>query len=163
MKTRVLSAQERVDWLRLARTETVGPVAFAHLLHRYGSAAAALAALPALARRGGRASPPASPSREEAEAELTAGEAFGARLLASCESEFPPRLAALDPPPPILWAAGDGVLLARPSLAVVGARAASAAGQRFARSLAAELGEAGFVIVSGLARGIDAAAHAGAL
>src|SRR5690606_9449656 len=125
--------------------------------------ALALAALPDLARRGGRTSRLAIPSQEDAERELAAGEALGARLVAACEPDFPPALAALDPPPPLIWTRGRIEVLNRPSVAVVGARVASAAGQRFARGLAAELGQAGLVVVSGLARGIDAAAHEGAL
>ena len=158
-----LSADERRAWLRLARTETVGPVAFDHLINRFGTAEGALAALPDLARRGGRNGPPRIPTEAEVEGELRAGEALGAVLLCACEARFPPALAALDPPPPVLWARGRADLLSRSSVAIVGARVASAAGQRFARGLAADLGKAGQVVVSGLARGIDGAAHEGAL
>lgn len=158
-----LSEAERRDWLRLARTENVGPVAFEQLLARFGSASRALDALPELARRGGRVRPLSAPTPAEAEAELQAGARIGARLLAACEPEYPQLLAAVDPPPPLLWVRGDPVLLNRPTVAMVGARIASAAGQRFARGLAGELGRAGHVVVSGLARGIDAAAHEGAL
>jgi DNA processing protein len=153
----------RLDWLRLARTETVGPVAFRHLIQRYGSASRALAALPELARRAGRAVPPRIPSENAAGAELEAGAAIGARLLCGYDADFPAALAAIDPPPPVLWALGDPTLLRRRAVAIVGARVASAAGCRFARGLAAELGRAGLVIASGLARGVDAAAHEGAL
>ncbi|MDP3175340.1 MAG: DNA-processing protein DprA, partial [Phenylobacterium sp.] len=90
-------------------------------------------------------------------------DALGARLIAACEDDFPQAVAALDPPPPVIWARGDLALLRRPCVAIVGARAASAAGQRFARGLASELGAAGLVVVSGMARGVDAAAHEGAL
>jgi DNA processing protein len=161
--TRELSFAERRDWLRLARTENVGPVTFAELIARFGDAAEALAALPRLARRGGRATPPRSAPAQEAEAEMEAGERLGARLICACEPAFPPGLAALDPPPPLIWTRGDVTLLSHPAVAVVGARIASASGQRFARQLAAEVGEAGFTIVSGMARGIDAAAHEGGL
>jgi DNA processing protein len=160
---RPLSAAERRDWLRLSRTETVGPVAFAHLIGRFGSAAAALDALPDLARRAGRLQPPKRPAADEVEREMEAGERLGARLIAACEPDYPRLLAAADPPPPLLWIRGDAALLNRPTAAVVGARIASAAGQRFARGLAAGLGQAGHVVVSGMARGIDAAAHEGAL
>lgn len=98
-----------------------------------------------------------------AQRELAAGEAIGARLLAACEPEFPPWLAAIDGAPPLLWIVGEPSLLLRRSVAIVGARVASAGGRRLARMLAAELGEAGYVVVSGMARGIDAAAHEGAL
>ncbi|MEO8113527.1 MAG: DNA-processing protein DprA, partial [Phenylobacterium sp.] len=161
--SRKLSDAQRRDWLRLARTENVGPVTFRQLIVRFGEPSLALAALPDLARRGGRMAGLAIPTEAEAAAELAAGEALGARVIAACEAEFPPALAALDPPPPLLWARGRIELLARSCVAVVGARVASAAGQRFARGLAAELGQAGQVIVSGLARGIDAAAHEGGL
>ncbi len=160
---RALSDTQRRDWLRLARTENVGPVTFDQLIGRYGEPSLALAALPELARRGGRTSPLRIPSEAEAAAELEAGAALGARLIAACEPGFPHVLAALDPPPPLLWARGDVAMLDRSAVAIVGARVASAAGQRFARGLAAELGAAGQVIVSGLARGIDSAAHEGAL
>ena len=158
-----LSAQTRRDWLRLARAETVGPVAFQHLIARYGDPSAALDALPDLARRGGRATVLRIPSAAEADAELAAGERLGALLLCASESAYPQALAALDPPPPVLWAIGRADLLHRPAAAIVGARVASAAGQRFARSLAVDLGAAGLVVVSGLARGIDAAAHEGGM
>jgi DNA processing protein len=155
------SPAERLARLRLARTERVGPVAFSGLLARFRSAERALEALPDLARRsGGQVRPP---SVSEIEAELQRGETIGARLLVLGDPGFPPQLAALDPPPPVLWTLGDAALLARPAVAVVGARIASAAGQRFARGLAQALGEAGYMVVSGLARGIDGAAHQGAL
>ena len=158
-----LSDRQRRAWLTLARTENVGPVAFEQLVDRFGSAAEALEALPELARRGGRTSALRLPAAAEIDKELADGAALGARLICSCESDFPQALAALDPPPPLIWARGRAELLERPSVAVVGARVASAAGQRFARGLAAELGQAGLVVVSGMARGIDGSAHEGAL
>ena len=158
-----LSDEQRRDWLRLARTENVGPVAFRYLIQTYGEPAQAIGTLPRMAERAGRARPPHVPSAAEAERELTAGAAIGARLLCAGEAAFPPMLAALDPPPPLIWVLGDGGLLHGRSVGVVGARNASAAGQRFARTLAHDLGEAGFTIVSGLARGIDGAAHEGSL
>ena len=156
-----LSDTERRDWLRLARTENVGPVTFDQLIRRFGGAGAALDALPHLAQRGGRAIRLADP--RAIDKELADGAALGATLIAACEAAFPQALAALDPPPPVIWARGRLELLDRSSVAVVGARVASAGGQRFARGLAADLGQAGHVIVSGLARGIDAAAHEGGL
>jgi DNA processing protein len=156
-----LSETERRDWLRLARTENVGPVTFDQLIQRFGTAGKALAALPELAQRGGRRIAIASDAAVDKE--LARGAALGARLIAACEASFPQALAALDPPPPILWVRGRVEILDRPSVAIVGARVASAAGQRFARGLAAELGQSGLTIVSGLARGIDAAAHEGSL
>ncbi len=152
---------ERFACLRLARTEGVGPVAFQHLVGRYGTAVRALAALPELARRAGRA--PAIYTPEQAYAELTEGEMLGGELLCVADPAFPEALRVLDPPPPVIWALGDAGILRRRTVAIVGARVASAAGCRFARGLASELGAEGLAIASGLARGVDAAAHEGAL
>lgn len=156
-----LPPAERFARLRLARTDRIGPVAFTQLLTRYGSAERALAALPDLARKSGAASVP--PPGEAVERELATGQQIGARLVVLGDPDYPAMLEALDPPPPILWTRGRTELLNRPSVAVVGARIASAGGQRIARGLAQQLGQAGHVVVSGLARGIDAAAHEGAL
>ncbi|MDO9076227.1 MAG: DNA-processing protein DprA [Brevundimonas sp.] len=153
---------ERFARLRLARTDQVGPVTFRQLLERFGSAERALDALPDLIRRGGRHGH-ALPPVDRIEAEMAAGERAGARLIILGDADYPDMLAAVDPPPPLLWTLGDASLMARPCIAVVGARIASAGGQRIARGLAQQLGEAGHVVVSGLARGIDAAAHTGAL
>lgn len=153
---------ERLARLRLARTDRIGPVAFSQLIARFGSARAALDALPDMARRAGGAALIA-PQVEAVDRELAAGEAAGARLLLLGDADWPEPLAALDPPPPLLWALGDPALMLRPCIALVGARSASAAGQRVARGLAAQLSEVGWVVVSGMARGVDAAAHAGAL
>ena len=158
-----LSPAERRDRLRLARSEGVGPVTYARLMERYGAASRALDALPRLAERGGRATPLKPATVAEAERELEAGARLGAHLLVAGEPAFPAPLLAIDPPPPAIWALGHPTLLLRPCVAIVGARIASAGGQRFARQLAAELGEAGLVVVSGLARGIDGAAHEGSL
>lgn len=152
---------ERFARLRLARTDRIGPVAFTQLIGRYGSALSALDALPDLVRKSGAASIP--PPVEAVEREIAAGEAIGARLLVLGDPDYPEMLAALDPPPPILWTRGRVDLLNQPSVAIVGARIASAGGQRIARGLAQQLGQAGHVVVSGMARGIDAAAHGGAL
>ena len=156
-----LDPAERFARLRLARTDRIGPVAFAQLIGRYGSALSALDALPDLVRKSGSASVP--PPVETVEREIAAGEAIGARLLVLGAPDYPEMLAALDPPPPILWTRGRVDLLNQPSVAIVGARIASAGGQRIARGLAQQLGQAGHVVVSGMALGIDAAAHEGAL
>lgn len=156
-----LDPAERLARLRLARTDRIGPVAFAQLIGRYGSALSALDALPDLVRKSGAASVP--PPVETVERETAAGEAIGARLLVLGDPDYPEMLVALDPPPPILWTRGRVDLLNQPSVAIVGARIASAGGQRIARGLAQQLGQAGHVVVSGMARGIDAAAHEGAL
>jgi DNA processing protein len=158
-----LSEAERRDWLKLSRTENVGPVTFDQLIRRFGTAGKALAALPDLARRGGRTAGLKLATDTAVDKELADGAASGAQLIAACEPAFPQALAALDPPPPLIWVRGRVELLHRACVAIVGARVASAAGQRFARGLAAELGQTGHVIVSGLARGIDAAAHEGAM
>jgi DNA processing protein len=157
-----LSDAERFARLRLARADRVGPVSFRQLLERFGGADRALDALPGLVRKGG-SSGYALPPTDRIEAELVAGEKKGARLLVFGDADYPPMLAAVDPPPPLLWALGDVSLLSKEAVGVVGARIASAGGQRIARGLSQSLGQAGFVVVSGLARGIDAAAHAGSL
>lgn len=157
-----LTDAERFARLRLARTDQIGPVTFRQLLERFGSAGRALEALPDLTRRGGTHGH-AIPPVEDIAAEMEAGERIEARLIVLGDADYPDMLAAVDPPPPLLWALGDASLMARPCIAVVGARIASAGGQRIARGLSQQLGEAGHVVVSGLARGIDAAAHAGAL
>lgn len=163
MQMRALTAAERRDWLRLIRSENVGPVTFHRLLERFGSAGAALDALPELARRAGRQAPLKAMSRGAAEAELAALEAHGARLIAACEPDYPRPLAAIEDAPPLIAVIGHVHLLHRPCVAMVGARNASLGARQFARELAAALGERGYTIVSGLARGIDAAAHEGAL
>ena len=156
-----LSEAERFARLRLARTERVGPVAFSQLIQRFGGAARAIDALPDMIRRAGGAGLP--PPVERIEAEIEAGERLGARLIVLGDAAYSPMLAAVDPPPPLLWTLGDVALLSKPSIAIVGARIASAGGQRMARGLAQQLGQQGHVVVSGLARGVDAAAHEGAL
>jgi DNA processing protein len=158
-KDKPLSACERVDWLRLIRSDHVGPRTFRALVGYYGGAEAALAALPNLARRGGASRPPRVHARADAERELAAAARLGVSLVALGERDYPPRLAMIDDAPPLLAVRGNPAAFAKPLVAIVGARNASAAGLRFAERLARDLGEAGFVIVSGLARGIDAAAH----
>ncbi|HML13720.1 MAG TPA: DNA-processing protein DprA [Xanthobacteraceae bacterium] len=153
-----LSDEERIDWLRLIRSENVGPRGFKSLLRFCGSARAALAQLPELARRGGAATVRIC-SRAEAERELAAARALGVRLIGLAEAAYPARLAEIDDAPPLISVRGNLAALARPMVAMVGSRNASAAGSKIAAQLARGLGEAGFVVVSGLARGIDAAAH----
>ena len=153
-----LSDEERLDWLRLIRSENVGPRSFKSLLRYCGSARAALAQLPELARRGGAARVRIC-SRAEAERELAATRALGVRLVGLREAAYPARLAEIDDAPPLLAVRGGASALARPMIAMVGSRNASAAGAKIAAQLARDLGDAGFIIVSGLARGIDAAAH----
>jgi DNA processing protein len=162
-KTDLLSDEERLDWLRLIRSDAVGARTFHALRRQFGSARAALDALPELARRGGAAGPIRVCSRAEAEQELKAAAALGIRLIASSEPDYPARLREIDDAPPLLAVRGHAAVLARPMMAMVGSRNASGAGAKFASRLAHELGEAGLVIVSGLARGIDAAAHKASL
>jgi DNA processing protein len=158
-----LSRQETVDWLRLIRSENVGPVSFHALLRRFGTVPAALEMLPQLAKRGGRRAPIRICSQREAERELSRLEELGGRALAVGTAAYPPLLSALDDAPPLLFARGHLELFEKPAIALVGARNASANGRRMARELAAALGAEGLLVVSGLARGIDGAAHAGAL
>lgn len=162
-RRRPLTREETLDWLRLMRSENVGPITFFQLLRRFGSAAAALAALPELAKRGGRRRPVQICPSAAAERELSRLEALGAQLLVHGGPGYPPALAAIDDAPPLLALLGSGHLLERPAIAVVGARNASANGRSLARRVAAELAAERFLVVSGLARGIDAAAHVGAL
>jgi len=150
------------DRLRLLRTSGIGPVTYRHLIARFGSAAEALAAVPDLARRGGGKAPTLR-SRDDAQREIARVEQLGARFLVLGQGLYPRLLAELEDAPPLLIAKGDLKLLDRPAVAIVGARNASAAACRFARGLAHDLGANGLVVVSGLARGIDSAAHDGAL
>src|SRR5712692_4799400 len=158
-----LSAETKLDWLRLIRSDNVGPRTFRALINHYGGAGAALAGLPDLARRGGASGPARICSYDEAERELKAATARGVSFLALAELEYPQRLAMIDDAPPLLAARGKLAALALPMVAIVGARNASAAGMRFAERLARDLGAAGFAITSGLARGIDGAAHRASL
>jgi DNA processing protein len=160
---RALSAAERLDWLRLIRTENVGPITFRNLMARFHNAGAALTALPDLAARGGRQKPLKPVSKAEAERELAALAKAGGELIAMVEPDYPPWLAAVDDAPPVIAVRGNRHLLTREMVALVGARNASVNGRRFAQRLAGEIGGAGYVVASGLARGIDAAAHTGAL
>ncbi len=157
------AAPDPIDHLRLARAEGVGPVAWRRLLARYRTPARALEALPELARTGGRSAAPRIPSVGEATREIDGVRAIGGRLLVLGEPGYPSLLALLDDAPPLIAILGDVAALSDRAVALVGGRNASANGQRMAANLAEELAGAGLVIVSGLARGIDAAAHAGAL
>ncbi len=153
---------ERRAWLRLARTENVGPVTFRNLIARFGSATAALEELPRLASRGGGKNF-VLPDETEALRELDALAMLGGRMIAACEPEYPRGLKALEAPPPILSMLGHPHLLQKEMIAIVGARNASALARKFADMLARELGFAGLVVVSGMARGIDSSAHEAAL
>ncbi|GGE79561.1 DNA-processing protein DprA [Sphingomonas prati] len=152
---------DRIARLRLIRTGGIGPVTYKQLIARFGTPAAALAALPDLARRGGGKAPPIA-TLATVEAEVEAVERLGARYLFMGQGLYPALLARIETAPPALILRGRTALLERPAVAIVGARNASAAAVRFARGLAAELADAGLLVVSGLARGIDTAAHQGA-
>jgi DNA processing protein len=156
-----LDDAERLACLRLIRSSQVGPVTFRELINHFGGAANALKALPSFARRAGRAVEICP--EEDAVAELRAARKVGARPVFTIEPGYPPALAAVDAPPPLLYVKGRPELLAAPCVAIVGSRQASAAGTKLSRLFARELAEGGLVIVSGLARGIDAAAHEASL
>ncbi len=157
-----LAPAEKIAWVRLARSAQVGPQTFRALLDEFGTAQAALAALPDLAGRGGMRGYRPCPE-DAAMQELQQAELCGARLICLPEAAFPALLREIDPPPPLIYAKGNTALLRRPGVAIVGSRNASALGLSFASSLAADIAEAGFPVISGLARGIDTAAHRGSL
>jgi DNA processing protein len=160
---RILTDEERIDWLRLSRTAQVGPITFFALLSRFGSVSRAIDELPRLAAKAGRAKATAIPPAGDIKRELDKAAKLGVRHIAACEPDYPEALAAIEDAPPIIAAGRDLSLFTRPSVAIVGARNASLNGKRIAARLAADLAEAGFVIVSGLARGIDTEAHKAAL
>ena len=158
-----LTDEQRFDWLRLIRSENVGPRTFRALVNEMGGARAALEALPELARRGGAKRPIRIAGADEVERELAAARRAGVRFIALGEPEYPPLLRQIDSAPPILAVKGRDEALQQPAVAIVGSRNASAAGLAFADRLARGLGEAGYVVVSGLARGIDLRAHAASI
>lgn len=159
----IFSTEEKLDWLRLSRTENIGPITFYKLLEVYGTAKNALDALPELSKKGGRKKPLIAPAPKEIEKEYTALQKLGGDMVCAGEDAYPLSLAAIDDAPPILSYIGDLQLTRPPCLAMVGARNASLNSKKFAYKIAKELGQSGQIIVSGLARGIDTAAHEGAL
>lgn len=161
---RRLTDAQRTDWLRLIRTETVGPATFRRLINRFGSAEKAIAALPGLTRAGGAKAPPKIPSRMAVEDELSALAKMKARLIGLGEPDYPPFLKHIAAAPPLIAVLGSAERIDwNRTVGMVGARNASAAGQRLTATLAADLGQAGYTIASGLARGVDAAAHTASL
>ena len=160
MERRTLSDEERLDWLQLIRSENLGPVTFHALIAKFGTASRALDAVPGLAQ--GK-KPVRLAKRADCAHERDLTYKYGARLVASCEPDYPEALAAIPDAPPVIAVHGRIEALHGPCVGMVGARNASANGRRFAGMLAAELGAAGLVVASGLARGIDTAAHEGAL
>jgi predicted Rossmann fold nucleotide-binding protein DprA/Smf involved in DNA uptake len=166
MSLRTLSDAERRDWVRLVRTPNIGPLTFARLLERFGTATHALAALPDIANRVGKGRRIELPSVSAIEDEIAATQRLGARLLASCEPDFPKLLVSLDPPPPLLTVLGN-LALARPdAVAIVGAHNASAVRRKIAHDMAAELGRASLAIITAVTRGkavVEAAERSGSL
>lgn len=157
-----LTEEERLDWLRLLRSRRVGISTFFRLMAEHGSAQAALEALPGIAAEAGVPDYEPCPV-ESAKAEIEAGYRAGAELIAFGEADYPVSFTELSDPPPLLWVMGRKELLNKPMVAMVGARNASSLGLRMAKRLSADLGAAGQVVVSGLARGVDTAAHTSAL
>lgn len=161
--TTVLTHEQRIAWLRLIRSENVGPITFRELVNQFGGAGQALAALPTLSRRGGRKQALRICRRDEAEAELDTIDRLDAHLVAIGEPGYPAWLARIEAPPPLLCIKGRPDIVVRPIISIVGSRNGSAAGLQIARKLAADLGACGFTIASGLARGIDASVHRASL
>jgi len=158
-----LSDRQRLHWLRLIRTPNVGPASFRDLINRFGSAETAIEMLPEIMMAGGASRPVRVPSVAEAEAELELARKCGARFVALGEHDYPQTLKRMDNPPPLLAVKGTAAVFGLPPVAIVGARNASLAGIKMARTLALELGRNGYCVISGLARGIDTAAHQGSL
>ncbi|TBN15975.1 DNA-protecting protein DprA [Agrobacterium cavarae] len=158
-----LTEKQKLSWLRLIRSDNIGPVTFRDLINHFGSAEAALDALPDLSRRGGAARSPRIATLAHAEREMETATRFGARFVGIGEPDYPPALREIDGAPPLIAMKGSSATVIRPSLGIVGSRNASINGAKFAAMLARQCGQAGYTIASGLARGIDAAAHAASL
>ncbi|OAP40432.1 DNA processing protein DprA [Sinorhizobium glycinis] len=158
-----LTERQRIAWLRLIRSDNVGPATFRDLVNHFGSAEAALEALPDLSRRGGADRQFRIASVADAERELEAAHRFGAVFVGIGEPDYPAALKEIDGAPPLLAMKGNPQAASRPSLGIVGSRNASASGAKFAAMIARDAGAAGYVITSGLARGIDTAAHRASL
>lgn len=158
-----LTDRQRLAWLRLIRSDNVGPITFRDLINHYGSAETAIEMLPELSARGGATRRITIASREQAERELDIAARFGARFIGIGEPGYPQALRMIDGAPPLLAVKGDPAMTAPPAIGMVGARNASIAGCKFAGLLAHGLGSNGYVVMSGLARGIDAAAHRASL
>ncbi|MGB7287407.1 MAG: DNA-processing protein DprA [Salaquimonas sp.] len=154
-----LSDEQKINWLRLIRSDNVGPATFRDLINHFHSAAAALDALPDLISKGGSAGKIKIASRQQAEREIEFAEQNQARFIGMGEPDYPPALRSVDYPPPLICVKGSSAVLNRPSIGIVGSRNASINGMRLAARFASELGQADYVVISGLARGIDASAH----
>ena len=158
-----LTERQRIAWLRLIRSDNVGPATFRSLINHFGSAETALDMLPELSRRGGARRSIRIATREQAEREIEIATRFGARFVGIGEPDYPPALREIDGAPPLLAVKGDTGVTRPPAIGIVGARAASVHGAKFAAMIARETGRAGYTIISGLARGIDTAAHRASL
>lgn len=158
-----LTDRQRLAWLRLIRSDNVGPATFRDLINHFGSAETALEALPELSRRGGSTRPVRVASREDALAELDFAGRFGARFVGIGEPDYPATLRQVEGAPPLIAVKGDLGVMSPPALGVVGARNCSVSGAKFAAMIARDVGRAGYTIVSGFARGIDTAAHRASL
>jgi DNA processing protein len=158
-----LTDRQRLAWLRLIRSDNVGPATFRDLINHFGSAEIALEALPELSRRGGSTKPVRVASREEALAELEFAARFGAHFVGIGEPDYPPALRQIEGAPPIIAIKGSSAALRQPAIGVVGARNCSVSGAKFAAMVSRDIGRAGYTIVSGFARGIDTAAHRASL
>lgn len=158
-----LSDRQRLNWLRLIRSDNVGPATFRDLINHFGSAETAISQIPELSRRGGSARAIRVASIDEAERELEAAQRIGAQFVGIGEPDYPPALRRIDGAPPLIAAIGDLALATQVAVGMVGARNASVSGAKMAARMARELGAAGYGVVSGLARGIDAAAHRASL
>lgn len=163
MKGIELTDRQRIAWLRLIRSDNVGPITFRDLINHFGSAEAALEVLPDLSARGGSTRPIRVATREEAQAELDYARELGVRFVGIGEPDYPPALRQVEGAPPLIAVKGSLETLSLSSVGIVGARNCSVSGAKFAAMLARDLGMAGYAIVSGLARGIDAAAHRASL
>lgn len=158
-----LTDRQRIAWLRLIRSDNVGPATFRDLINHFGSAETALEALPELSRRGGSTRSIRIATVGEAEREIETATRFGARFIGIGEPDYPAALRQIDAAPPLIAAKGDLVVATLPAVGIVGSRNASISGAKFAAMMAREIGRAGYTIVSGLARGIDASAHRASL
>lgn len=158
-----LTDRQRIAWLRLIRSDNVGPATFRDLINHFGSAETALEALPELSRRGGSTRSIRIATVGEAEREIETASRFGARFIGIGEPDYPAALRQIDAAPPLLAVKGDLDVAPLPAVGIVGSRNASISGAKFAAMMAGEIGRAGYAIVSGLARGIDASAHRASL
>lgn len=158
-----LTDAQRLDWLRLIRSDNVGPSTFRDLINHFGTAEAALAALPDLSLRGGAMRAIRIASVDDAERELEQAHSFGARFVGIGEPDYPPALRQIEAAPPLIAVKGNLSVTTQPSVGIVGSRNASISGAKFAAMIARDAGRAGYVVTSGLARGIDTAAHRASL